>query len=128
MIPRAFGTGRHDLVTLLSGSGPSLGRPAGSIRVLGFINPNASVTLPTVLRSAGLRVIIRFGPREHGPPHVHVYSGDGECELRIEHESVQVKAVHNMADRDVRSAHRLVEENLKFLLREWRRLHAHTNP
>ena len=67
---------------------------------------------------------IRHPPREHGPPHVHVFSGEGECEFWISSEEVGVKAIYDMRASDVRDALAIVADNVHFLLAEWRRLHG----
>lgn len=38
--------------------------------------------VPTVLRVDGFRVVIYLPPREHDPPHVHVWKGDGEVVIK----------------------------------------------
>ncbi|MEX2154227.1 MAG: DUF4160 domain-containing protein [Gemmatimonadaceae bacterium] len=80
--------------------------------------------MPIVLRANGFKVTIRHPPREHGPPHVHVFSGDAECELWIGSEEIGVKAIHGMRASDGRDALQIVADNVDLLLGEWRRLHG----
>ncbi|HYR06196.1 MAG TPA: DUF4160 domain-containing protein [Longimicrobium sp.] len=64
---------------------------------------------------------------DHAPPHVHVQRrGGGEVKVTIPGpgELVSVLGVRNLATHEAMRAVRLVEENRKQLLREWRKIHG----
>lgn len=82
--------------------------------------------MPTVLVRDGFQVRILLPPREHGPPHVHVWRGGARMVLMLPDQGlpVRVRSVAGMKDPDVMAAFRLVEAHADFLLAEWRRLHG----
>ena len=81
--------------------------------------------MPTVLRMAGFRVVIFLPPREHRPPHVHVWNASGEVviELAREGRPQLIRTVARMRASDVAAAFRIVEEHTDYLLRHWREYH-----
>ncbi len=82
--------------------------------------------MPTVLRHAGFRVCILLPPREHGPPHVHVYRGGGVVTIALATTSraLGVLDVVGLRDPDVIAAVRLVQQHADFLLDQWQRYHG----
>ena len=80
----------------------------------------------TILRSGPFRVVIYPGDREHMPPHVHVFNGEGEVKIAIGdgETAPSVMLVLGMRKPDVRGALRAVEEHQEACLREWRRYHG----
>jgi hypothetical protein len=78
--------------------------------------------LPTVLRAYGFRIVIRHPPREHGPAHVHVFKGNGELVIEVEHD-ISVRESYGMTLRDAREARALVQDHLEELRRAWKSIH-----
>ena len=65
---------------------------------------------------------------DHRPAHVHVYkSGLVVINLNNRRTLPDIREVFGMSRKDVRDALLLVIEHKKFLVREWRRIHAATN-
>ncbi len=81
--------------------------------------------MPTVLRVGGFRILIFLPPREHQPPHVHVWKADGEVviELAVGDGSQTIRSVARMRTSDVKAAFWIVEENAEYLLKCWREYH-----
>lgn len=87
--------------------------------------------MPTVLHADGFRIVVHGPPREHPPPHVHVkYGTSGRLVLRLATATSPQKvwAVHDMMERDVRRAYRLVERHHEMLMQVWRDIHDETHP
>lgn len=82
--------------------------------------------MPTVLRVRGFRVVIYLPPREHEPPHVHVWKGDAEVVIALATAGVvqTIRAVAGMRSSDVVQAFWIVEEHAELLLNRWRELHG----
>ena len=81
--------------------------------------------MPTVLRIGGFEVIIRLPPREHGPPHVHVFKAGGRVIINLPdaEQPRSVRKVVHMREPDIALAIRLVERHEEYLMSVWRRLH-----
>jgi hypothetical protein len=102
---------------------PPIARPAASVALthpLGYIRE-----VPTVLSVDGFRVVIYLPPREHEPPHVHVWEGKGEVviELATVRRPQTIRSVAHMRTPDVARAFWIVEEHTEHLLASWRRYH-----
>ena len=71
-------------------------------------------------------MVIFLPPREHGPPHVHVRTADGEViiELATGGRAQVIRSVAGMRTGDVTSAFWLVEEYSSYLLAQWRSPHG----
>lgn len=82
--------------------------------------------MPTVLRAGGFHVLIYLPPREHAPPHVHVWNADGEVviALAIPGARQTVRSVSGMRPSDVTAAFWLVEERAEYLLQRWKEYHG----
>ena len=85
--------------------------------------------MPTVLRVGGFRVIIRLPPREHEPPHVHVYKDGAQVVFllpdgREAHPQVREQRNEGMSLATARAARRIVEEHAAYLLTKWREYHG----
>jgi len=82
--------------------------------------------VPTVLRVDGFRVVIYLPPREHSPPHVHVWRDRAEAviELAITGRPQVVRTVSRMRSADIVRAFWLVEEHTEYLLMCWRQYHG----
>jgi len=69
-----------------------------------------------------------FGPpREHGPPHVHVFKGgEGEVVVLLARgeQLPRVRDALNLGPRDVARALGLVRRHTDFLRDCWRRIHG----
>jgi hypothetical protein len=74
----------------------------------------------TILRHAGLRIII--WPDDHVPPHVHVFSADGSA--KIELKAVRLVRVAGMTRKDAAKALELVFEHGATLLAAWESIHG----
>jgi hypothetical protein len=83
--------------------------------------------MPTVLRSGRFRVMSFVPPREHGPPHVHVYKG-GEGTVVVllgrEHQLPAIRDVVDVGPRDVARALRIVRAHAEYLRERWRKIHG----
>lgn len=81
--------------------------------------------MPTVLRVEGFRVVIYLPPREHGPPHVHVWKEAAEVviDLATSHRRQTIRSVARMRTADVTRAFWIVEEHTDYLLACWRQYH-----
>lgn len=82
--------------------------------------------MPVVLRAGGFRVVILLPPREHGPPHVHVWNSDGEAviDLAAGQKPQRIRDRRGMRESDVAAAFQIVEEQSEYLLERWRELHG----
>ena len=81
--------------------------------------------VPTVLRAGGFRVVIYLPPREHKPPHVHVWKDDAEVviELATSSRPQEIRNVSGMRATDVVRAFWIVEEHAEYLLTRWSQYH-----
>lgn len=79
--------------------------------------------MPTVLRDAGFRFVIRFAPREHGPAHLHVFKGGAEVVIELT-DPPSLRASDGMSLADVRSALALTQTHRTILLDAWERIHG----
>lgn len=82
--------------------------------------------MPTVLRVDGFRIVIYLPPREHEPPHVHVWKGGGEAifDLVSPHRQPTIRGIWQMRTVDAVKAFRIVEEHTEYLLTRWREYHG----
>lgn len=82
--------------------------------------------MPIVLRVGGFRFAIYAPPREHGPPHVHVFASDGsDASISIPEEGEEsfVRSANGMRDTVAWQACRMVDAHATYLLAKWRELH-----
>jgi hypothetical protein len=81
--------------------------------------------VPTVLRVDGFRVVIYLPPREHEPPHVHVWKGAGEVviELPTARRHQTIRSASHIRTADIANAFWIVEEHTDYLVACWRRYH-----
>lgn len=75
--------------------------------------------MPTIHRYGGFRIVIY--PADHPPPHVHAINADGYAVIEIE--SLYVRRVDEMRDKDVARAVRVVAEIRDTLMESWREIH-----
>lgn len=82
--------------------------------------------MPTVLNVGGFQVRILLPPREHGPPHVHVWKSGTVVviDLPADEQPLGIRNVRGMRTVDIVAAFRLVEANVGMLLDQWRRYHG----
>ena len=84
--------------------------------------------MPVALRSGRFAVKVYGPPREHAPPHVHVFVGtEGIVVVRLPSGTrpIAVRQIEGaVRDRDVRTAVNLVLTNAALLLDAWNRLHG----
>lgn len=80
--------------------------------------------MPTVLRVDGFEV--RIYPRDHDPPHVHVFRAGGQAKVEIgdpdpEHPApARLVQVAGMSRADARQAEELVQLHQAELMEAWR--------
>ena len=69
---------------------------------------------------------ILLPPREHGPPHVHVYKAGGlvVVDLPVQGQPLRIRRISRMRDADVVAAVRLVETLTDKLMEDWERYHG----
>jgi hypothetical protein len=82
--------------------------------------------MPTVLRVDSFRIVIYLPPREHEPPHVHVWKGDSEVviDLPTARRGQIIRGVSRMRTADVAKAFWIVEDHAEYLLTRWREYHG----
>jgi hypothetical protein len=82
--------------------------------------------MPTVLDVDGFQVRILLPPREHGPPHVHVWKAGTVVVINLPEDDGPpgIRNVRGMRAANVVVAFRLVEANVDMLLQQWRRYHG----
>ena len=82
--------------------------------------------MPTVLRVGAFRVVVSLPPCEHGPPHVHVHTAEGEVIIELASAATPqfVRKVKRVRDADVATAFWIVEQNADLLMRPWWMYHA----
>ena len=81
--------------------------------------------MPTVYDEDGFQIRIYLPPREHEPPHVHVFKAGAEVVINLGKANVppEVREVYRMRKKDALRAYRLVERLKGELLRKWREYH-----
>jgi hypothetical protein len=85
------------------------------------------IRVPTIIRERGFRIRIFGPPREHGPPHVHVYKGsDAAIVIRLGSPGQRpaIREIYYMKPADVVRAYRLVEANIQALQKAWEDIHG----
>ena len=82
------------------------------------------VSVPTVFRQAGYRIMI-YGD-DHPPMHVHVFKAGGEVIINLgdEHTPPAVRKNTAVKRTDERRALEIVGDNQDRLIQEWRRKHG----
>ena len=82
--------------------------------------------MPTVLKVDGFQIRIRLPPREHGPPHVHVWKAGAfvVIDLASGELPTRVRRVRGMRAADLVAAFQIVEGNVELLLKQWRKYHG----
>jgi hypothetical protein len=82
--------------------------------------------MPTILSIDGFVISIRLPPREHGPPHVHIWKGGARTVVSLgdSHERPAIREVYGMNKLDVARAYRIVEKHQLQLLLRWRQFHG----
>lgn len=70
--------------------------------------------------------MIYLPPREHVPPHVHMWSGDAEVVIELASGSrpQRIREASRMRTADVVRAFWIVEEHTEYLLTRWRTYHG----
>ncbi len=82
--------------------------------------------MPTILVIGGFTVRILPPPREHGPPHVHIWKGGTEVVIWLgdRDEAPSIRRVFGMNQLDVARAQRIVVAHQELLLKRWRQYHG----
>lgn len=80
----------------------------------------------TILDANEFRACVLLPPREHGPPHVHVYTHGGEVVITLPNgdSPLAIRTIHAMKTTDVVAAFRLVEAHVLPLHAAWRKYHG----
>jgi hypothetical protein len=76
--------------------------------------------MPTVLGQGAFAFMVYTD--DHRPMHVHVWHQGREAVLTIE-KGVHIRENSGMTRRDLRTAVKIAEENLRFLQAEWDRIY-----
>jgi len=87
--------------------------------------------MPTFVRSGRFTVKVFGPPREHPPPHVHVYCGQSGLiviRLGIAGDPPKVWRVYDTHYDDVLAAYRLVNRHNLALREYWRAVHGDETP
>jgi hypothetical protein len=71
-------------------------------------------------------VYVLLPPREHGPPHVHVWKAGTKIviDLGLETGQCRIDRIFGMKPKDVVIAFRIVDDAREPLSEEWRRIHG----
>lgn len=77
--------------------------------------------MPTVLRERGYRFIINTN--DHPPAHVHIWNQGNWVIVEFEN-GVFVRDNQGLNRREIAIAELIVEDNVEFLLSEWRKIHG----
>lgn len=69
---------------------------------------------------------IHVRPRDHPPPHVHVFKAEGEAKIRLgtDTERPKILGAWEMSNKDLIRALKLVGEHEEQLLQMWRQIHG----
>jgi hypothetical protein len=80
--------------------------------------------VPTVLRLAGLRIVIY--PNDHRPAHVHAvgWSGEAVFELNCPSGPVSLRESFGISPRDVRRIVAMLELEIGLLCAAWEKVHG----
>jgi len=80
--------------------------------------------MPTVLRDTGFE--FRIYTNDHGPSHVHVVKAGNEVVINLGSATTRpmVRENFGMSTTNLRKAFLIVNQNQRFFLQEWRRLHG----
>jgi Domain of unknown function (DUF4160) len=80
--------------------------------------------MPTVLREAGYSFRIYLD--DHEPSHLHVVKAGNEAVINLGSETTRpvVRKNYGMCGKDLRKAFIVVNQNQRFFLQEWRRIHG----
>ena len=82
--------------------------------------------MPIVLNGDGFHVRILLPPREHGPPHVHIWKAGAVMVINLPEgdKPIEIRAIRRMRMADVVAAFRIVEANIDKLSEQWRKYHG----
>jgi hypothetical protein len=82
--------------------------------------------MPTVVRKDGFSIHVFAPPREHPPPHVHVYKAEGHAVIAIGTATGELISLHvyQMSPGDLAHALQLVRQHQVLLVEVWRKLHG----
>lgn len=77
----------------------------------------------TILRTAGLRVVIFVD--DHEPPHVHVF-GDGETKVELGNGPEAIKVIFSIGTKanERRRVEQIVRDHHALLMMRWNELHG----
>jgi len=80
--------------------------------------------MPTVLRDAGLRVVIY--PNDHRPAHVHVIGGGSEAVFHLNCLSgpAEVRENYGFSKPQIKRIKKVLTINLQALCAKWREIHG----
>jgi hypothetical protein len=78
--------------------------------------------VPIVLELDGYEVVIYHPPREHGPPHVHVFRAEHQVVIGLTPIAV-LRTTRTMRSGQIVAAVRIVENNVDVLISEWEKIH-----
>ncbi len=80
--------------------------------------------MPTVLRVAGLRIVVY--PNDHAPAHVHVLADDCEAifELCCPKGPPTLRVNYRFSKQEVARARAAVEDQVVMLCRKWAEIHG----
>ena len=82
--------------------------------------------MPTVMRFAGLRVVVY--PNDHRPAHVHVMGGGNEAvfDLNCPGGPATIRENYGFGQREVARIEAALNDAVSGLCREWRAIHGDT--
>jgi hypothetical protein len=80
--------------------------------------------MPTVLRFEGFNIVIY--PADHAPSHVHIFGAASEAifNLNCPQGPVVLRENYGFSRRDVSRIRKFLDENVRMLCCEWRRIHG----
>ena len=79
--------------------------------------------MPKVYDEHGWQILIWLPPREHGPPHCHVFKNGQKMKVSLQSLEV-IEATRGWKTTDYRAAVRLVEDQITHLRQQWEAIHG----
>ena len=78
----------------------------------------------TVLENNKWKIKLYSPPKEHGAPHVHVYSKSDRASVKIYLETLEVSGKTKFSKRAVKEILKYIHKNYDLLMDRWEALHG----
>ena len=80
--------------------------------------------LGTIIENRKWKIKVFSPPREHGTPHVHVYSKSSKAEVKIFLETLEIVGKTKFSRRSIRLILKYIHQNYDILMDAWEALHG----